>query len=240
MTDAACRSRGTHRRAWREPRMPAERTSSGWSLAARSRSSRWPSALRLRSADRDRFSSPGIIGIPLGIVLGSIHGIEARTGRHGGSLRSRPADGASRPSSLGDLVLGTIVTIGLAIGGLWPVLVGIVGDLRRLPHPGPACARVDDRVHAGSGSRSSAALPGRDVGRRDRSHADERRRPRSSCSRRSCWCRSGIGCWRWRRRGRARRRWSFDSCFRLPGCSSSRSGSRRDSLAACSRCRGWP
>jgi hypothetical protein len=67
----------------------------------------------------------GIVGIPLGVVFGSVYGIEART-----ADKAQAFDLALRMALqavvAGDLVLGTIITIGLGIGGLWAVLLGIV------------------------------------------------------------------------------------------------------------------
>ena len=73
----------------------------------------------------------GVVGIPLGIVLGSIYGVQAR--------EADPAtafDLALRMAALavvaGDLVIGTFVTIGLSTGGPPWVLIGAFATLAAL------------------------------------------------------------------------------------------------------------
>jgi hypothetical protein len=67
----------------------------------------------------------GIVGIPLGIVFGSVYGVEARAA-DGTAAFDLALRMAVRAVVAGDLVLGAIITIGLGIGGLYAVLLGIV------------------------------------------------------------------------------------------------------------------
>lgn len=70
----------------------------------------------------------GIVAIPLGIVLGSVYGIEARE-----ADRQTAFDLALRMAILavivGDLVIGAVVTIALSLGGLSGVGFGVVATV---------------------------------------------------------------------------------------------------------------
>lgn len=73
----------------------------------------------------------GIVGIPLGIVFGSVYGIEARATDTLAAL-DLALRMAVRAVVAGDLVIGTIVTIGLGMGGPYPVLLLVLATFAGL------------------------------------------------------------------------------------------------------------
>jgi hypothetical protein len=104
----------------------------------------------------------GVVGIPLGIVFGSVYGIEAREadGKTAFDLALRMAVLAVL---VGDLVIGAVVTIALSLGGLSGVVFGVVATvtgLLVLGLPALAFAIVCTLVWAAS----LRALPRRLVG----------------------------------------------------------------------------
>ena len=70
----------------------------------------------------------GALGTPLGIVCGSAYGIEAREAdqREAFDLALRMAVVAVLA---GDLIIGALVTIGLATGGLYWLVMGVVATV---------------------------------------------------------------------------------------------------------------
>ena len=73
----------------------------------------------------------GIVGVPLGLVLGSVHGIAAReaSGRAAFDLAIRMA---LQAVVAGDLLIGTLYTIGLASGGLEWLFIGFIATAAAL------------------------------------------------------------------------------------------------------------
>ena len=73
----------------------------------------------------------GMVGVPLGLVLGSVHGIAAREagGRAAFDLAIRMA---LQAVVVGDLVIGTLYTIGFASGGLEWLFLGFIATVAAL------------------------------------------------------------------------------------------------------------